>query len=72
MPDTWEWPMDALVSAQRVKTFTADQSIPEQLRELQDKETQPTKQASWDGLNLRIQETYIQGVSKVRSDFCFA
>lgn len=39
VPDTWEWPMDALVSAERVKPFTADQSIPEQLRELQNKET---------------------------------
>ena len=26
--DTWEWPLDALVSAEREKPFTADQSIP--------------------------------------------
>ena len=54
VPDTWEWPLDVLVRAERVKPFTADQSVPEQLRELQEKETQPTKQASFVGLNLGI------------------
>ena len=51
VPETWEWPLDALLAAEKVKPYNAVYSVPEHLQTLQDKERQPTKQASWDGLD---------------------
>ena len=51
VPETWEWPLDALLAAEKVKPYNAEYSFPEHLQTLQDKERQPTKQASWDGLD---------------------
>ena len=52
VPETWEWPLDAVLTAEKIKSYTADHSVPEHLHTLQDKEHQPTKQASCDGLNM--------------------
>ena len=51
VPETWEWPLDVLLAAEKVKSYNAENSVPEHLQTLQDKERQPTKQASWDGLD---------------------
>ena len=51
VPETWEWPLVALLAAEKVKPYNAEYSFPEHLQTLQDKERQPTKQASWDGLD---------------------
>ena len=46
VPETWEWPLDVILIAEKIKPYTADQSVPEHLQALQDKECQPTKQGS--------------------------
>ena len=46
VPETWEWPLDAILIAEKIKPYTVDQSVPEHLQALQDKECRPTKQAS--------------------------
>ena len=51
VPETWEWPLDAILITEKIRPYTADHSVPENLQALQDKECQPTKQVSWDSLN---------------------
>ena len=46
LPEEWEWPLDALQIAEKIKPSAIDRSVPENLQSLQDKESQPTRQAS--------------------------
>lgn len=45
-PEEWEWPLDALQSAEKVRPTPVDRAIPDHLQALQDKETEPTREAS--------------------------
>lgn len=44
VPEAWEWPLNAILIAEKIKPYTVDQSVPEHLQALQDKECRPTKQ----------------------------
>jgi len=46
LPEEWEWPLDAIQTAEKIKPATIDHSVPGHLQALQDKDAQPTKQAS--------------------------
>lgn len=45
-PEEWDWPLDAIQTAQKIRPSAIAHSVPDNLQELQDKETQPTRQAS--------------------------
>ena len=46
VPEEWEWPLDTLQSAEKVRPTPVDRAIPNHLQALQDKETEPTREAS--------------------------
>ena len=46
LPEQWEWPLDHILSAEKIKPSAIDRTVPDQLQALQDKETQPTRQVS--------------------------
>lgn len=46
LPEEWEWPLDKIQSAVKIRPSAIDRTVPEHLQALQDKETQPTRQVS--------------------------
>lgn len=46
LPDEWEWPLDVIQAAEKIKPSATGQSVPETLQALQDKEMQPTRQVN--------------------------
>jgi len=46
LPEEWDWALDALQNAEKTRPSAIDRVVPEQLRALQDKESNPTRQVS--------------------------
>ena len=46
VPEEWDWPLGAIQTAERIRPSAIAHSVPDNLQELRDKETQPTRQAS--------------------------
>jgi len=44
LPEEWDWALDALQNAEKTRPSAIDRVVPEQLRALQDKESNPTRQ----------------------------
>ena len=46
LPDTWEWPLQTLLDAEKTRPVPAALAIPESITALHDKESEPTSSVS--------------------------
>ena len=47
LPEEWEWPLEELQAAEKVRPSAVERTLPEQLHALQDKEAHPTRQVTF-------------------------
>lgn len=47
LPQEWNWPLNKLLSAEKIKPGANDRAVPASLLDLRDKETQETRQVNF-------------------------